>query len=496
MSNERLSWLMGPAGEGERLLLSNNLADHEVPGDSCAGIQTGVTKHHPRGVEQAQHQLRASLRRERITRANLPARLHDRWLWVAMDAQPVAGAAENDSRHLQQAFKVFSAAMAVPRYTLFVEPILRFLAQQESPVATADVYEAAARELQLTDDLRAATVRTGALVYKNRASWGLNWLKRSGLAEAPAPGTWRLTASGKKVATEGISTAQLLARFSAQVEARPSRTAVRRPARRPSDDSGPAPAVGGNRKAYRLPARTLAVGGQADVFEAVRKSDNKPLVLKRSRNKHFQNRMRREIEIQSALQHVNIMPIVDWDRTEFSWYVMPRGRRTMAELPRPIDPTLLFRIVKSVVSALEFAHAAGHPHRDVKPQNVIELDDDDGDTRWVLADWGLTRRAQGTTTAKWTKTGQLLGSEGFAPPEAYRDAHSIGIPGDVYALGQLIAWAVGVEPIPNVSSTVPGPWQQVVSSMTQQDPQGRPQSMAEVRRALAEVFGSGAGEIV
>ncbi len=198
--------------------------------------------------------------------------------------------------------------------------------------------------------------------------------------------------------------------------------------------------------------------------------------------------MRREIEVQSSLQHINIMPILDWDRLKYTWYVMPRGRRAMSELKRPVEPTLLCEIVMSVAAALDFAHAAGHPHRDVKPPNIIELSDEHGEGRWVLADWGLTRRAPGTTTAEWTKTGQFLGSAGFAPPEAYRDAHNVGVPGDVYALGQVIAWATGVDPVPNVAPTVAAPWQQLVEPMTQQEARLRPQTMAEVQRLLSTIF--------
>jgi hypothetical protein len=362
--------------------------------------------------------------------------------------------------------------MAVPPYKLFIQPILRYLAQHDSTVAAGDVCEAAARELRLTDDARAATLSSGGLVYRNRAAWAFNWLKRAGLAEAPSPGVWGLTESGKRLAAVPMATPELLSRFSAKVEARR-----------------------GTRKAYRLPPRPLAVGGQAEVYEAIRRSDNKVLILKRARNR-FAPRMRREIEVQSSLRHPNIMPILDWDRAHYSWYVMPRGNRTMYELVRPIEQTLLLRILDSVAEALNAAHAAGHPHRDVKPQNVIELADGAGEARWVLADWGLTRRAVGMTTTELTETGQLLGSAGFAPPEAYRDAHNVGVPGDVYALGQLIAWATGVDPVPNVSPTVSEPWQQIVERMTRQDASQRPQSMAEVRQLLTAIHDGNSGEAV
>jgi hypothetical protein len=374
--------------------------------------------------------------------------------------------------------------MRVPPYKLFIQPILRYLAQHDSTVAVGDLCEAAARELRLTDDARLAKLTSGRLVYKNRAAWALNWLKRAGLAEAPTLGAWRLTASGKELAAGVPSTRELLSRFSARVEVRRSPKQASRPPRAAGNSS--TPATIGNRKAYRLPPRPLAVGGQAEVYEAIRKSDNKVLILKRARSR-FAPRMRREIEVQSALPHPHIMPILDWDRADYSWYVMPRGKRTMYDLARPIESTLLLRIVGSVAAALDAAHSVGHPHRDVKPQNVIELDDGVSEARWVLADWGLTRRAPGMTTAELTETGQLLGSAGFAPPEAYRDAHNVGVAGDVYALGQLIAWAIGVDPVPNVSPTVPGPWQQSVELMTQQEASQRPQSIGEVRQLLSDL---------
>jgi len=61
--------------------------------------------------------------------------------------------------------------MAVPTYDQFIEPILRFLAQQTAPVAAKDVHEAAAKILALTPEQRQETVSSGQLVYKNGSSW-------------------------------------------------------------------------------------------------------------------------------------------------------------------------------------------------------------------------------------------------------------------------------------------------------------------------------------
>jgi serine/threonine protein kinase len=108
----------------------------------------------------------------------------------------------------------------------------------------------------------------------------------------------------------------------------------------------------------------------------VRKDDNKEFVFKRVSGQTGARRMRREIDVQSTLVHEHIMPLVDWDFDNFTWYVMPRGTRTMSELTPPIAQDLILRIVDSVASALEVAHGAGYPHRDVKPANILALTDE------------------------------------------------------------------------------------------------------------------------
>jgi serine/threonine protein kinase len=243
----------------------------------------------------------------------------------------------------------------------------------------------------------------------------------------------------------------------------------------------------GDRKAYRLKSQPISSGGQADVYEAERRWDGKILVLKRVREPSDQPRMRREIEVQASLNHANIMPILDWDTSGFTWYVMPKGTRVMSGLTRPLELSALLQIVDSVAAALEVAHASGHPHRDLKPHNIVELVDDDGRVRWVLADWGLTRRPLGETVTPLTRTGQMLGTEGFAPPEAYRDAHEYGEAGDVFALGQVIAWGTGSTPVPNAEATASEPWNELVAAMTKLRPSERLQTVTEVRLRLREL---------
>jgi restriction system protein len=87
--------------------------------------------------------------------------------------------------------------MAVPTYDLFIEPVLRYLALHPDDVSAKDAHEAAAAFLCITDDDRQELLPSGAqLIYKNRAGWAHDRLKRAGLSSSPRRGTWKITKEG------------------------------------------------------------------------------------------------------------------------------------------------------------------------------------------------------------------------------------------------------------------------------------------------------------
>ncbi|WP_163361742.1 restriction endonuclease [Enterobacter hormaechei] len=88
--------------------------------------------------------------------------------------------------------------MAVPTYDKFIEPVLRFLAGKPEGVPARDAHEAAADALNLDDDQRAQVIASGQLVYKNRAGWAHDRLKRAGLSQSLSRGKWCLTPEGIK----------------------------------------------------------------------------------------------------------------------------------------------------------------------------------------------------------------------------------------------------------------------------------------------------------
>jgi len=87
--------------------------------------------------------------------------------------------------------------MTVPTYDQFIEPILRFLAKNPAGAPAKLAHEAAASALGLTDEDRLQLLTSGTqLVYKNRAGWAHDRLKRAGLSSSPKRGIWQLTPEG------------------------------------------------------------------------------------------------------------------------------------------------------------------------------------------------------------------------------------------------------------------------------------------------------------
>ena len=93
--------------------------------------------------------------------------------------------------------------MPVPTYDKFIEPVLRHLANHPDGAVARDVHNAAAVALGLSDADRGELLPSGAQpVYKNRAGWAHDRLKRAGYSSSPRRGFWTLTTEGRRFVDE------------------------------------------------------------------------------------------------------------------------------------------------------------------------------------------------------------------------------------------------------------------------------------------------------
>jgi restriction system protein len=93
--------------------------------------------------------------------------------------------------------------MTVPTYDKFIEPLIRFLATRPGGAPAREAHEAAASALGLSDADRQELLPSGAQpIYKNRAGWAHDRLKRAGLSSSPRRGFWQLTDDGVQFAAK------------------------------------------------------------------------------------------------------------------------------------------------------------------------------------------------------------------------------------------------------------------------------------------------------
>jgi len=97
----------------------------------------------------------------------------------------------------------------------------------------------------------------------------------------------------------------------------------------------------------------------------------------------------------------------------------------------PVSLAEVVSTLEQVLEALAYAHRKGVVHRDIKPSNVFLCSD--GDVK--LLDFGVARAAD---DSRATRTGQLLGTLDYIPPEVWH-GNKATASADVYATG-LVGW--------------------------------------------------------
>lgn len=242
----------------------------------------------------------------------------------------------------------------------------------------------------------------------------------------------------------------------------------------------------------------LGQGGMAIVYRGRPWAGGSEIALKRPRPIAPQGneRMKREITVLSSIDHPHIMPVVDSFTGEDCWYAMPIAQGNLRELWESgwlgsDANTVVKRVLEEVSLGLGRLHALGYVHRDVKPTNVLALEDyrGIGSYRWVIADLGLVRQPVGETTAKLTGTASGLGTLGFAAPELFADPHSVSAAADIYGLGRILAWLLtGESPRHNQTLLPSGAWRGLIREMTAGLVESRPKSVEDARERAAELL--------
>jgi TolB-like protein/tetratricopeptide (TPR) repeat protein len=142
-----------------------------------------------------------------------------------------------------------------------------------------------------------------------------------------------------------------------------------------------------------------------------------------------------EIRTAAQLNHPHILPLHDsGEAAGLLYYVMPfvEGPSLRALLDRRgrLDAADVARFGAQLADALDYAHRRGVIHRDVKPDNVLIVED-----HAVLADFGLARALDAAGDRALTREGWALGTPRYMSPEQTLGSRALDGRSDIYSLG-------------------------------------------------------------
>jgi TonB family protein len=189
----------------------------------------------------------------------------------------------------------------------------------------------------------------------------------------------------------------------------------------PFDDGTALPtfASGSMLGSFRI-VKLLGRGGMGTVYEARDDRLDRAVALKVLppeflHDPRFAERFSQEARIVAALEHPNIVPIyasgIDNGIPWMSMRLLGGGTiGTLLEQGRP-DARRIVQLLRAVADALDYAHARGVVHRDVKPTNIL-LDGADG---VCVGDFGLAFMLD--VGARMTGSGLLAGTPHYMAPE-------------------------------------------------------------------------------
>lgn len=186
--------------------------------------------------------------------------------------------------------------------------------------------------------------------------------------------------------------------------------------------------------------RNIGEGGMANVYLALDTILNRKVAVKVLRgdlatDEKFVRKFQREASAASNLDHPNIVGIYDVGEDNGNYFIVMEyvegqtlksliKRRGSLTLPEVLD------IMTQLTSGIAHAHQNGIIHRDIKPQNVLILDDG----LIKIADFGI---AHALNSEELTQTNSVMGSVHYLPPEQANGEQST-FKSDIYSLGILM----------------------------------------------------------
>ena len=255
--------------------------------------------------------------------------------------------------------------------------------------------------------------------------------------------------------------------------------------------------------------RSIGEGGMANVYLAHDTILDRNVAVKILRgdlaqDEKFVKKFQREANAAATIIHPNVVEMYDVGKDDDNYFIVMEyidgqtlknliKKRGALTLPEVID------IMLQLTSAIECAHDKYIIHRDIKPQNILMLDD--GTIK--VTDFGI---ATAINAQELTQTNSVMGSVHYLPPEMANGSGST-IRSDIYSMGILMfelltgkvpfkgdnAVEVAIkqlkEPIPSVTKInpeIPQSVENIILACCAKNPKNRYKNVTEMRNDLLE----------
>jgi serine/threonine-protein kinase len=262
----------------------------------------------------------------------------------------------------------------------------------------------------------------------------------------------------------------------------------------------------------------LGQGGMGLIFKAEQKRIKRHVAVKLLSPDHISNevsiqRLQREATAMANLKHPHIATVFDMviSNDAHPWLIMEliegTSLKTILQSDGKVSPERVVNIFLQVADAMDYAHANGLIHRDLKPDNIMLTLEYTGDYVKVV-DFGIAKIVDAEPGEQsLTAQGQSMGSPFYMSPEQCSHQSAPDFRSDVYSLGVIMYECLtGVLPIKAnslleiawlKSNEPPKPFPPELKAWTKletltlaclaADPEKRPQTMAQVRDSLAQI---------
>ncbi|MCL2729518.1 MAG: PQQ-binding-like beta-propeller repeat protein [Actinomycetia bacterium] len=186
----------------------------------------------------------------------------------------------------------------------------------------------------------------------------------------------------------------------------------------------------------------LGAGGMGLVYLA-RSASGRRVAIKTVRaelaeDQLFRVRFTREVEAARAVSGFYTAAVVDADpRAAVPWlataYVPAPSLEEIVNESGPMPAQAVRWLAAGIAEALQSIHAAGLVHRDMKPSNVLVVEDGPR-----VIDFGI---ASGVSNTRLTMTNVAVGTPAYMSPEQARDSRSVRGASDIFSLGSTLVFA-------------------------------------------------------